>query len=348
MVSKVLNSYRNRRTVSVIVSIFLASMVAHYFSFTHTAWIIIAALMINHIGRVAHVRQTLFFFLVMTIAILIASLILDYRPLLSLLSLFLLWLISDILIRYRYSQFKIKLSAIFLFYVAYAITVYVQGVSMQTLRYQMLDVLIGSIIGLITMFIILPPKIIKDFNDGINILIHKLEVNTLLLTRYFENKTSLNEVILATDQVDATLSDCNSAYPDWVYDTGFNRELRGGFRFYLVTLDRVIEILHSINVMLPEFDALLFEDMLPYFEKSMLINHKILSSLHHYFAHGKKDNLTLDWKEDIVALEKTIQDFFPASEELIEISPQFYIVTALLREIKDLRRLLLDLLLALP
>ena len=59
-------------------------------------------------------------------------------------------------------------------------------------------------------------------------------------------------------------------------------------------------------------------------------------------------NLRIDYTSDIVELEKRLNNIVPANMELLDISADNLYLTAIVRDIKDLRGILLQLINSLP
>jgi hypothetical protein len=153
------------------------------------------------------------------------------------------------------------------------------------------------------------------------------------------NRDKLNQMRIQTEYA---LQSQEGVYPEWVFEVGFNPGLRGGFRFFLVNLDRIIEIYYSLDALARSgFDAGIMQDMSACLKKSLEKNIELMTIL----CEMTNDS---DYTSDIVDLEKVLRQNIPDNLELLDISTEYVKLTALVRDIKDIREILLQLVLALP
>lgn len=138
-------------------------------------------------------------------------------------------------------------------------------------------------------------------------------------------------------------------YPEWVFDVGFNPGLRAGFRFFLIKLDQVIETFFSINYLIhrkiaPE----LMEPLTSNLIETIKRNNELILALVHFFQNGTYVDTNENFMGDMTALSENMQNRIPNDLEVLGISPDYIAVTSLVRDIKDMRELLLQLILSLP
>jgi hypothetical protein len=137
-------------------------------------------------------------------------------------------------------------------------------------------------------------------------------------------------------------------YPEWVYEIGFNPGLRSGFRFFLINLDRIAEILLSLGYLIRQAEPDLLREISVSMSDTMNNNEELLNIMLTYFTNGKLEETSSDYTSDITALEQALHRNVPDSIELLDIQPGYINVTSIVRDVKDLRAILLQLIIALP
>ncbi len=138
-------------------------------------------------------------------------------------------------------------------------------------------------------------------------------------------------------------------YPEWVYEVGFNPGLRSGYRFFLINLERIIEVFFSMDYLLSQhINIVLLENMSDHLALAMQKNQELLGILIEYFENKKIKNTQSDFTSDVAELEKALHRIVPDNLELLDTSPNYILLTALVRDFRDLRGLLLQLVMSLP
>lgn len=211
----------------------------------------------------------------------------------------------------------------------------------------MLDVLIGGAIGILCSQLILPVKPFAEFSQGLLPLLRSLisfnvEIANLLLdgNGYVAVQLAVNDV-LKMQQMRYSL------YPEWVYEVGFNPGLRVGYRFFLINLERISEVVSSLGYrmqLLKDNDALL--RIASSLRTVVLRNNLLLQQLETYFSLGEFGDAKEDFTSDMAALDVDLQQVLPAQLGLMDIYPDNISIAMIVRDIKDMRQLLLQLVLA--
>jgi hypothetical protein len=138
-------------------------------------------------------------------------------------------------------------------------------------------------------------------------------------------------------------------YPEWVFNRGFNRFLRGGFRFILIHLDRILEAFFSINYYMKQpIDKILMGEVAANLQKTMAKNAALLQIIHNFFAGKMLGDIHEDFITDITELRNVMRAELPDSAELLDISTDYINLAALTRDVIDIRELLLKILASLP
>src|SRR5579863_575931 len=226
-----------RAALSIGCAVFIAAFVNYYCSFSQEYWLILAAFFAGT-TRAAPLRQAIYSFLFIVIAMLIFS--------------FLLFLIKP------------------------SIT---SAQAMQILNNRMLDIMIGTIIGVLSGRLIFPVKLAQEFCRGLIPLLQALKnYLDVYADSLFANKN--NFLAEKQEQIEKNLQ---GIYPEWAYETGFNPGLRAGFRFFLVKLDYIVEIFFAMNYLANgKIDASLLKEMRVSITNSLHKNADLIAILMHY------------------------------------------------------------------
>lgn len=149
--------------------------------------------------------------------------------------------------------------------------------------------------------------------------------------------------------IDIEMSWHHASYPEWVLKQGFNRHLRGGFRYILIHLDEISDAFLSLDYHTREIkEVALLQDLVPVLSVAIMKNKSLLSLISSFFAGNPVDQSDTNLTSDITDLYNTGQSILPQSLELIELNPDYLHVAALMRDVVDIREILLKILTALP
>lgn len=337
----------SRQIIRVVTAIAIAFLVQAYFSFTNEYWIVLIAFMISLTSGSTALRQGLNLLVITVIGIVLASGLKDHTTMLiQTLIVGLIYLglggylvMAQLLVRNRFS-----LLAFFLLVIVLVCLGPVK--SPEFLQYRLLDSIIGAAIGIICARWILQVPAPQAFRDGLvpilNAAIDYLAV--MIKSIKYKDQQRLAKIKWI---VENALRTQTGNYPEWVYEMGFNPGLRAGFRYFLIYLERVVETLFSIDYLL-NTKLELPEHLADAVKYSLQKNQELFTILRVYFETNTLRETPIDLTSDISRLEKVLNEIVPGNLELLDVSPEYVSFTALVRDIKDMRQLLLQLLMSLP
>lgn len=359
-----LTSYPFRHAISAGLSVFIAILAEYYFSFSKSGWIILTAFLISHTTRGTPLKQNINLALIILAAVFFSSMLANNIPQINILY----GIISAIFIFTGYMAFvnrPLQNKTYFftiLFTLVLLVSVFSPTQPFLVMADQFIDIMMGAIIGILCSQLFLPVRLDKEFRSAMIPLLQILADYSDAIVGYFRQQNNLilkekNEnhfFMEKKSQIEKLVQEQQNTYPEWVFEVGFNRGLRSGFRFFLVNVERITEIFSSMDYfLLYSSGTFAFYDLEmlklhPFLANAMQKNKELLTILIEYFKSEALLEPTADFTSDIVELENAAQRFVPGSLELLDISPDFITITAFVRDIKDLRELLLQLVMSLP
>lgn len=332
-----LKLFELRHALSISIAVLLAFIVNHYVSFGQEYWMFLTALLVGQTSKGTPIKQGLMNVVAVIAAIMIASLltiseVLRIPSLVLLMGLFVLGGYISFLNQAELNKrfyLVIYFSLMFLFAILSPIN------TMEAMQNRFLDVVFGGLIGLACALWIFPVKFEEEFRASVlPILNSLLTCLDALLEHFFQPKK--------LPFLPWTVA------PEWVYETGFNPGLRSGFRFFLVHLSRLAELFSSLRYLASQpVDEDILHKIGGDITHSLQKNRELITILIDYFANKKVGIPQADFTSDIAQLEKTLQNLLPENIEFLNISPQYMTLTAYVRDIKDMRQLLLQLVMSL-
>jgi hypothetical protein len=346
MIIKSLQSYVVRHALGAGLAVFLAVFVNRYYGFSHECWIVLTAYLVSQTTRGTPLRQGMIRFFCVLSAMLLSTLFVYYMNLQNIRYvvisiLFVLGAQVAFLVRQRD---EISYNVLIYFIIVCVITTLAPD--QVSLYDRLLDIFIGAVIGLVCVQLILPVRLEQEFRDGVASVLQSFSAYSKQLSSQLSSSDHTAAVIKTGDL--SLFWKQQNHYPEWVYEIGFNPGLRSGFRFFLVNLDRIAEILLSLGYLIRQGEPDLLREISVSMSDTMNNNEELLNILLTYFTKGKLEETSSDYTGDITALEQALQRSVPDSIELLDIQPGYINVTAIVRDVKDLRAILLQLIIALP
>jgi hypothetical protein len=211
--------------------------------------------------------------------------------------------------------------------------------------------------GMACNVLILPTPVVSLFQRGIYTVLQALAAydealqNSLLTVVHVDADKTEALLLLGQQkiQLQQLMQAPYGAYPEWVYEVGFNPALGGGFRFFLIHIERIIELYFAMEYLVHRLNKeALPQELLEAVIKVMHFNHEGMLMLMHYFKHHQWQDTSSDLMSDMFDLQKALANAVPAHLGLLDISSDYVMLTDLVRNIKDIRELLLQLIESLP
>lgn len=338
-----LKTFAKRHALSVALAVCIAFMMDYVFSFSHECWIVLSAFLVSQTTKGTPFKQGMLIFLAIVAAIVVAAIlheIISWS-----------WII-DIMVSIifmgssYYAYYNRPLSSktyfvIMIFAMTLLISLYSQVNTLDEISYHVFDAALGTFIGIACRFLVFPVQMDVEFSEGIMPTISALSEYSQILTEEKHDKQAMAAKRLQLENALLYL------YPSWIYETGFNRGLRAGFRYFVINVEKVAEVFFAMDDIISRgIDHALWENLHASIEKAMEKNQELLAILSEHFTSGIVADTKSDFTSDVVELEAEVQRVIPDSIEMLVISPRLLLMTSFIREMKDLRELLLQLVMA--
>lgn len=340
-----------RHMMSVLATVVIAVFVNAYFSLSKEYWIVIAAFLMSQTTRGLPLRQSLISSLVIVSAMIIGSYLLIYMSQPVVMGVL---IAASLICCYLVYRNKVQLNKSYsrelVFFIVLLIAVLSPSATPQMIAYRFIDILVGVLLGIIGSRIIFPINIEQAFRQGVlPILSALIDYSSTLAPVFLHHSDATDLLDSKKIDIEKSLLTQQGMYPEWVYEAGFNPGLRAGFRFFLINLERVTELFFSMHYLATiKVDAILLQDVAGRLAYTMQRNEELLAILITYFKQNELTIPAADFSSDLTELDLAMQRITPANLELLELAPDCLTLVAFTRDIKDLRGVLLRLVMALP
>jgi hypothetical protein len=347
-----LTSFSFRHASSVSIAVLVAFIINYYFSFSGEFWLFLSAFLVSQTTKGTPLRQGLIYFLTIFVSLLFASALLMLSgqttvvyPIVAIIYLF----GSYFLFIYRPA-----VNRGFYFFLFFLI-ILLLGIeppyySFEIMQNRVLDIVLGSFIGIVASLVIFPVNFEREFGQGVIPVLTALASYSDALTQKLLLSTPERITLLGDSkrQVEKALQTQSGMYPEWAYEVGFNPGLRSGFRFFLVNLERLSDILFSMEYLSFKGEINTFSGLANEISKSMKHNQELILALTHYFDEQESLDSVSDFTSDIEELQAALHRLVTVNIEYLDLSPEAILLVEVVRDIKDMRQLLLQLVAALP
>lgn len=313
--------------LSMGLAMAIAVVVSAWFD-SRSGWVLLTVWFIAQMNREAPLRQGLIIVSLVLLAVLASAFLQQFLP----------WP-PAIYIVIALLFLAVQMQAVWyllLFFIAFSLADvnYAQNI---------IDVLAGAIIALLCRQIIFPLRLGAAFSQ---------ELLPVMKALHAYSDALVQRLFLADGHCDQQKQQLVQAlqwqYPEWVYTVGFNPGLRKGLRYFLLKLERLIEVYFSLQYLA---DTSINPDLLSELKETvttaMRHNQSLIEVLIHYFEHRQIKDSDLAYTQDIAQMEEVLQRLLPAHIDLIDIAPDYILLTALARDVKDAREILLQLVMTL-
>jgi hypothetical protein len=214
----------------------------------------------------------------------------------------------------------------------------------------LIDLLIGAAIGVLAQLLWLPARYSQLFKSGLKPLWRAFEDYTHAAASVLKQQSAVATLSTKKIALQSYLASSFTIYPEWVFHVGFNYGLRASFRFFLLRVEQLSELCFAMDFYLQQWQKLSQEmpddEMVMALATALDHNAALLSIVANYFDGKLLTDHTGDYQTDIATLETAYHNHAPHDHEALLLSPLYLTFGQLLQQVKDMRQVLLQLLLA--
>lgn len=315
-----------RHAIKMSFVVLLALTVNIYFSFSHECWLVLTASCVTYASLNQPIRHALIAWVIVIAGIFCASILQFYSITLLLIGVLILISSAFFILNHAWSLHARASPVLFVLIIVIAV---MWPPDTAILRERISDVGIGGLLGLAFSLLLFPFNPNVAFRQGIIPVLKNLHEYSRHMA--IVKKINLEKALIF------------SPYPEWVYETGFNPGLRGGFRFFLVHLEQIVDLYFALrthtshHLKLPDEFSHVFDN-----------NSQLIAILIDYFVTNQVLQTDLDFTSDLTVMENVAKDLIPSNVEILDIAPEYLQISAVVYTVKDIRKQLLQLLMSLP
>lgn len=348
----ILNRYEAKRAMSISIAVTLAFVAGYYIDAQQAFWAGISALLVSQTSRGTPARQSFH----MLFLILVFALVALWLQTLAI-ARFDLILISSGLFAFFAGFIMLRQPEIFrvtLMWVAPAMVFLIAVLWPQPQSGRVMDslmqILAGGGIGMFASLLLFPVAPYREFSKGLLPIIDAMTGYARELHNDFldqkDHQASLEKRI---KHIETIMLSQQNQYPEWVFENGFNRNLRAGFRYVLVQLEYITEGFISLDYHLRQpLDKDLLADVSKELAEVAEKNAHLLQVLREYFAKSQFEDKHENFTHDITSLQNAMHAVLPGSVDLLDMSQDYVTLSAIARNLIDMRELLVRLIAGLP
>jgi len=330
-----------RYALRVATAVFSAVLLSLLVPSSQCVWLVLTVFLISQTTPGTPLRQAISYFLVIAFALVLAAL-LDWfgHPLL------IVGIICTLVIISAYIAFINRPLANKTLYhlMLFAIVLLIAGLTENNfiiISEQIIGVAWGVLIGIFFNHFFFPISLSKAFGEGVVPVLKALQLFAIDFQKKLEQGEKKINLAIVRTQIEKTLLSQQSGYPEWVFESGFNPGLRSSWRYFLIKLERVSEICFSLNYLASleiNFSAL----YLP-LATALQKNAELMDILICYFENKLLKPTDENYTHDLDTLESVLQQVVPQHIEAIDLAEEYVVITAIVRDVRDMRGLLLQL-----
>lgn len=344
-----INPFVARHAASVAGAVAVALLLQPYIGFSNDYWLVLSSFMVCQTTRGTPLKQGMLVALLMVLG-LSALAVLNNVTMLADKELLIVAVVSTVLVWYVRARRTLRAQYLYSLLVTLLIAqLFPLGSGWLVVKFHIADILIGAFIGLSCSMIILPVQTVKEFLLGVVPTLTILGDYSQKLSEYFSEEETSVVLTKQMQEVRESLQSPTSLYPNWVYEVGFNRGLRAGFRYFLIKVECLAELVFSMDYLLEKnIKKDVPVELYQHVAKVTHHNAILIQAICAHFEKEKVVKVDLDLTEDLDAFEQASKRFFSGTIALLDISEQHMRLALFVRNIKDMRTRLLQLASTIP
>lgn len=330
------------------LAVFFAYLMHPYWSFSQEPWLVVTAFLMGQTAVVRIYQQRLNNISAILIGLFIATILGFATPSVLYVCLFFLWVMAGFVVSYLlpFNWHRFYMVVNFLLIVLLGTLPIIRfNASFQA---RLTDILIGSSIGFFIPLVLIRFDLYRKFRAGILPLLNAFQ-DYLKLFEIYSMKANEFDRLKKQKAIIEQSFNPSLGYPEWAFALGFNPGLRAGFRYFLLQLERlqeIITVMHLFAANATNHHAL--KELEPQLNTTLRLNQQLMSDLMGRLNGEAELHHSENFTDDIIALEASFQQIEPAQLALLDSSADSLKLAGLIKAMKDLRQLLFDLLISVP
>jgi hypothetical protein len=205
----------------------------------------------------------------------------------------------------------------------------------------------GGLLALIVGQLLVPARFFEYFRADLLPILKVLKAYSDQISGVFSQHADGVLTVQLTQVTIDNILQAQDMYPEWVFEFGFNPGLRASYRYFLLQLERIIDLYTAMGYLLRSESL---RSQLCDINKEICLvlenNSKLLQIIIQYFTNAQVTGVQDDFTSDMIALEEAVRHIVPSHLDLLDISPNYLLLASFVRDTKDIRQLLLQLILA--
>lgn len=339
-----------RQAISMMLVVLIAVLVNAMFFAHQEVWIILSAIIASVVSRGAPLTQALYFYLLMLIALMCSSWLSVAPETLKQGLTACVVLVGGSLAYSKQPLTHQDRLTIILVPVIFMIALLMLPPP-RSVEYSFAGITIGTLIGLLGNQCLFYMSIETRFRAGVIPILRALNQYADALAEEFlaarpspiTPEERYLALLPAREAVENALQSQQSGYPEWVYDVGFKPGLREGMRYFLLNIERIAELLCSLDYLMAQpVDAETRHRLASSIREVTDQNSALLRAMIAWFERSPAAPSAANYTSDIESLQTALNEIVPNQLALLDLSPEYVILTALVRDYSDLRALLLQ------
>lgn len=349
---KYLLRYEVRHMLSVSLAVMAACVLGYFIDAEQSFWAGVAALLVSQTTRGTPGRQsfhTLFVLVLMVIAAAWMGQYVTNQFHLLVIASTLFVIVGSVVITRQPENMRASLmwlTPVFVFFVAL-----LWPLPKDTVLIDRLVLLItGGAIAIFFLNFVLPVMPYTEFSKGLVPVFDALiGFANELKASVLDEKDHSEKLESRIEVVEFVMQSQQKKYPGWVFEEGFNPQLRAGFRYVVLQIDYLTDAFLSLDYLMRQpVDRSLLSDVAPEIAQVVDKNTQLLIVLRDFFATGRIKHDPKSFINDIEDAKKSVSDVLPGSMDLLDMSEDYMNLSAISKNVMDTREILLDLLASIP
>jgi hypothetical protein len=226
-----------------------------------------------------------------------------------------------------------------LWYVCFLIVIWIVSYlfgATELIQVRSYDVTLGALIGIVTNVLIFPDRVDVSFRQSVSFIIkyYKSYLRAIVHLLLTQQQAAETEKIL--------LEKALKRLPTWVYETGFDFTLQKGYRYFVMKISEVSEILFSIHHLAryPFPNELLEVIKIPLLESLKKIE-QFFESLIHVLNLKNVIGEPFDFYQDIEMMESNFKKKVPLNLDIIDVSKEYVYLIEFIYNMRELHAILI-------